>query len=957
MLRAIGFVLAAGCWLGLAQAQEPVRLYVAVDGNDGAAGTAEAPFASLEKARDEVRTRRAAAPLGAVEVIVKGGTYAWTAPFELGKEDSGVVYGAAPGEEVRVSGGKAVVDWQPVSDTAVRERLDEAVRDKVMQADLKAAGVTDFGAVDGAGLAVYYRDRMMTIARWPNQGFTHIADLVVEDGHAIHGVKGSTIGKFKYEGDRPKRWVGEKDPWVHGYWFWDWSDQRQAVASIDVEKGEIAIKEPYHNYGYRKGQWYYAFNMLSELDTPGEWYLDRETGVLYFYPPEALTPGEVVVSVAPSLVTMKDVSNVTLRGFTFEAARKQAVSVSEGTGVLVAGCTIRNIGDSGIGMSGTKSGVVSCDLYRLGGTGISLSGGDRTTLTPAELFADNNHIHDYGQWYPMYNPGITINGVGNRATHNLIHDSPHMAIQFWGNDHLMEFNEIYRVCMESNDAGAIYAGRNWTMRGTVIRNNYLHDITGFEQRGCVGVYLDDMFGGTEISSNVFLRVTRAAFIGGGRDVHIENNVFVDCNPAVHVDARALNWAGYHADEWITEAAEKGTVSGTAYNKPPYSEKYPELVKLIEDEPKAPKGNVIARNICVGGKWDEFEGAAQPLLKIENNLLDADPLFVDAANQDYRLKQESPAYALGFKDIPMEKIGLYKDEFRTSTAAHAERWTENQIKAWYAQQPWLVGANFGPSTAINQLEMWQADTFDPATIDRELGWAAGLGMNTMRVFLHNLPWKEDAEGFVKRIDEFLTIADKHKIRPLFVPLDDVWDPHPRPGKQRDPKPGVHNSGWVQAPGAEILSDPARHGEIEAYIKGLLTRFGKDRRVLAWDLYNEPGNTNDSSYGPKELKDKAALTLALITKVFAAAREAAPEQPLTAGVWIGSFDDPAKMLPLTRFMLDHSDFISFHSYGKLADVQRIVETLKQHGRPLVCTEYMSRGTGSTFEAILPYLKEQN
>ena len=241
-----------------------------------------------------------------------------------------------------------------------------------------------------------------------------------------------------------------------------------------------------------------------------------------------------------------------------------------------------------------------------------------------------------------------------------------MAIGFGGNDHVIEFNEIHSVCYESNDAGAIYAGRNWTMRGHVIRYNYLHHINGFEGRGCVGVYLDDMFASAAIAGNVFYKVTRAAFIGGGRDCTIENNIFVDCNPALHVDARALGWAqAITPTNGSRKAQEKGTISGIAYNKPPYSERYPALVNILDDEPKAPKGNVIARNICLGGKWDDIEEIARPYLTMKDNLVDEDPLFVDAAKLDFRLKEDSPAFKLGFKPIPIEKIGLYKDANRAS----------------------------------------------------------------------------------------------------------------------------------------------------------------------------------------------------------------------------------------------------------------------------------------------------
>ena len=372
---------------------------------------------------------------------------------------------------------------------------------------------------------------------------------------------------------------------------------------------------------------------------------------------------------------MKDVSHVTLRGMTLEIARGRALGMSAGTENRIAGCTFRNISGSAVGVSGgSRHCVVGCDIYQMGHSGISLSGGDRKTLTPAGHFAENNHIYHYGQWKRMYQAAIHLGGVGNRASHNLIHDAPHMAIGFGGNDHVIEFNEIHNVCMESNDAGAMYTGRNWTMRGNVIRHNYLHHINGFEGRGCVGVYLDDMFASAEISGNVFYRVTRAAFIGGGRDCSVVNNIFVECKPALHVDARALGWAHGHADGWIEEANEKGTLSGIAYNKPPYSERYPALVGILEDEPKAPKGNIIERNVSYGGKWDGIYDVARPYVFPKDNLADEEPGFATpdrlGGNKtpkavDFTLKPDSKAFALGFKVIPLEKIGVYEDELRAS----------------------------------------------------------------------------------------------------------------------------------------------------------------------------------------------------------------------------------------------------------------------------------------------------
>ena len=286
-----------------------------------------------------------------------------------------------------------------------------------------------------------------------------------------------------------------------------------------------------------------------------------------------------------------------------------------------------------------------------------------------------------------------------------------------------------------------------------------------------------------------------------------------------------------------------------------------------------------------------------------------------------------------------------------TQAALQRWTEAQANTWYAAQPWPVGGNFLPSTAINELEMWQADTFDPTTIDRELGWAEGIGMNTMRVFLHNLLWEQDPKGFEQRIDTFLTIAARHHIRPVFVLFDSCWEPFPKLGPQHPPIPGVHNSGWVQAPGATVLADPAQYPRLESYVKGVVGAFANDKRILAWDLWNEPDNGNDSSYAKGEPKNKNEIVLSLLPKVFAWARTEHPTQPLTSGLWHGEWASLDAMPPLARVQVEESDIISFHNYGWPEEFEQRVQQLQQFHRPLICTEYMARGAGSLFDTVLP------
>jgi hypothetical protein len=273
-------------------------------------------------------------------------------------------------------------------------------------------------------------------------------------------------------------------------------------------------------------------------------------------------------------------------------------------------------------------------------------------------------------------------------------------------------------------------------------------------------------------------------------------------------------------------------------------------------------------------------------------------------------------------------------------ATAQVWTEQKAKTWYAQQQWLVGADFIPSTAINQLEMWQADTFDPKTIDKELGYAQGIGMNVMRVFLHHIAWEQDPEGFKKRMDQYLAISNKHGIKTMFVFFDDCWNKVPKAGKQPEPKPGIHNSGWMQDPGQPASDDAANSPVLEKYVKDVLKRFAADKRILLWDLYNEPGNSG-----------KGNKTLPLLKSVFKWARQVNPSQPISAGIWSWGLED------LNKFQAANSDVVTYHDYSPEADHLKTVQFLKMIGRPLICTEYMARPRNSLFSTVLPMLKKEN
>jgi len=287
---------------------------------------------------------------------------------------------------------------------------------------------------------------------------------------------------------------------------------------------------------------------------------------------------------------------------------------------------------------------------------------------------------------------------------------------------------------------------------------------------------------------------------------------------------------------------------------------------------------------------------------------------------------------------------------------AHRWSEARANEWMEKNGWLVGCNYIPSNAINQLEMWQEETFDPARIDQELGWAAGLGFNTVRVFLHHLLWEQNPQGFINRIDEYLSIASKHGIRSMLVLFDSVWNPFPKLGVQPVPKHNVHNSGWVQSPGYDVLNDPTQYDSLYNYVHGIVSHFKNDDRVLIWDLFNEPDNMNIASYKDDDYAvHKAELSMALLKKTINWVRVVNPIQPITMAPWKEDWSSDKKLTALDNYMFTHSDIISFHWYENKRSTKKRILHLKRFGRPLLCTEYMARPFGNTFQEILPLFKK--
>jgi hypothetical protein len=730
MTRLLAVALTILAWTTAAIAAD---FYVAPIGDDANPGSQAKPFATLFRARDAVRASRKAGQLaeGPVVIHLRGGDYRITKTLELNREDFGgkkspVIWEGVPGERIRLLGGIRLSGWMPVADPGVLARLDRGARDKVVQVDLRAMGVTDLGVIEpkpGRRAELFCNDRYMTLARYPNEGWLRIADVPQKGELKFPGdfrnshpttidgkLAGRHYGRFSYDGDRPQRWKAVDDLYVHGFWVWDYSEQYHRVERLDTATKEVWPKPPYHFYGYHKGARYYFLNVLEELDSPGEWYLDRKSGILYFWPPENIATAEITFPLlGAAMLSLKDVADVQIRGITFECSRSGAITIDGGADNLIEGCTFRNLGDTAIRIeSGARHGVRSCDIDEVGAGGIVLNAGNRKTLSPGRCFVENCHIHDFGRVVPASRPAVNLGGVGNRVAHCWIHDCPNGGLGYAGNDHVIEFCEFARTGTDSGDVGTIYTAMDWTYRGHVIRHNYFHDIHSPERVhvGSMTVYLDLPCGGVHLYGNVFCDMQRAFFTNSGRDCLIENNIFVKCNPSIQFNSWPDEKLFREGGAW--RMVER--LKDVCYDRPPYSTRYPELLRLFKDgDPRIPRGNIVRRNVSCGGRFIELQAWITPDdVKVENNLI-ADPValtgtlngqgqpkeyrnedpalaevlgrrgnvlltgdagLVDPGAEDFTIRPDSPAWKLGFQPIPFDRIGLRIDAWRKSLPLRA-----------------------------------------------------------------------------------------------------------------------------------------------------------------------------------------------------------------------------------------------------------------------------------------------
>ena len=673
---------------------QALSLFVSPTGNDSRDGRSEAgAFASLARARDEIRKIKSGAglPLGGVRVEILGGKFVLSKSLEFTPADSGtstapVIYQASGNLNVALLGGRVLQasELTPVSDEVMRRRLDPAARDKVLGASIDKLGLSHAGPFpdkfdDHGGLfELFWNGKRLPISRWPNEGWTTMKSAVVNGDTRIPGV-------FEYRDDRPARWVGNPNVWLKGQWRVGWEEPAIKVAKIDTTARQITFAMGIHNgignkytrpAGDGKEPWC-ALNLPEEIDKPGEWAIDFATRMLYFWPPDG--EGELSISqLEKPMMSLNGAAHLKFIGLTFECSMGDGIVMENADSNLIAGCTFRNLAGNGVILDGYRSGVQSCDMHDLGAGCIRISGGDHKQLTASGNFVINNHLHHYGKLKAMYSAAVDVGfggapnavnhkvAVGVRVANNLIHDAPRDAVLVSGQDNLFELNEIYRCGFASADVGAFYSWLDWTIRGVVIRHNYIHDTVG-------GVNPDDGASGSLIEGNIFAGPRTGVWIASGPDHLTTQNIFVKSEgPVFGMDDRGVS-RGYATNPKLLKG-----VNEINPQRPPWSKRFPEMSDLLQIHPELPLRTKFTKNLVVIQSGDAIQMKMNAKNKANPALFDgggnfitaADPGFVDAANGNLALKPDSEVFRKipGFKPIPFEKIGLFKDAYRRTLPA-------------------------------------------------------------------------------------------------------------------------------------------------------------------------------------------------------------------------------------------------------------------------------------------------
>jgi len=678
-------------WLACcAVAGQGVEVYVSPTGSDAAAGTAAQPFQTLTRARDALRQ---AGPAGST-VWLQAGTYALAEPFTLAAEDSGrpgapVVYRAAPDADVWLTGALPVPRpaLAKVTEPALLARIDPSARGQVRQFKLTAEHLAalvpawpdtwwSYGRDVNALNELFSGAERLPMARWPNDDYTTFGEIVEpaeQDGQTP---------TFKYLGDRPARWqpAVADGLWLYGYWRRGYRSEFVKVKSLDpaTQTIELAARNSLGPVETGGASRYCAMHVLEELDVPGEWYLDRTRGLLLVWPPDGDQP--LTLSYNPTAVIHADgVSNVEFRGLGIEGSAGCGILTAGGADVRIVGCEVRNVGTHGIDATGDRQAIVGCDIHDTGDKAIVLRSGDRYTLTRGESLIDNCWLHHTNRVVRAGSQTVALDGVGNRMSHNVIHDTGYIAIRFAGNDHLLEYNHLFRTNVESAEGGVFYTGRDWTSRGTVVRYNFMHHVQdSVEGAGSSTrfMHLDDSAPEIDIYGNVCYRMGGGVSICGGAANTVHDNLFVECAWGVDIGPRGADMFESDGHGGYKMVGQTGWSTLARYlerykwNQPPYSTHYPKLIEIFSKDPiAAPWFNVVERNVMVDcGAGIKESGMVPGWSTVDRNWVGDEPGFVepDHTKLDFRLKPDAaPIQSVGYQPPPLEQIGLYESPDRRS----------------------------------------------------------------------------------------------------------------------------------------------------------------------------------------------------------------------------------------------------------------------------------------------------
>lgn len=711
-----------------------LTLYV----NPNAAG--KDTFASIEDAKAYIRTLRTqnALPAGGITVSIAPGDYRLPKGLHFTAEDSGtgecpITYAAEIPHKTRLSGGVTLraADFVPLSEEEAARLYDRSAAEHIRKLDLGRYGITsadigvlyangshiladryDNGTGDGEA-ELFFGGRRMTLARYPNDEYLHVASVIDEgdkNSTIKEGLRNPRGGTFRYDeetAEHVRAWRWHPDLWTFGYYRFEWTDTSIRIKSLDAEASALTLEQACI-YGIREDARYYFFNVFEELDAPGEYYIDRDSCTLYFYAPDAIDAKEIVLTVTTeSLLRLDGASHLCFSGLEIAYTRGDAVCINggfdiygtwsnrmparnqiaeDGSHITIENCRIYAVRQMAVNGHGTALAVCDCEIFNIGTNGVYLSGGDRNTLTSSDNRIENNHIHDWSQAVFTYCGAVGMQGCGAYVGHNELHDATHFAILYLGNDHLIEYNDISRVCMDTDDCGAIYTGRSYSDRGTVIQYNYIHDV-GRKPDGrkigtaAEGIYFDDLMSGQTVIGNILENITGMALqLGGGRDYIVEDNIFINCRVAINHCVRG--WDGVFAGGWygnmftVPDQRELGRLHSVPYQGEIWAKRYPELARtkftldgVDRDDPLLavnPSGSVILRNVCYPGELgctDEIHDRVRVFSHVEAlcylDTLDTD--FADAKHGDYTIRGDAALwrYIPSFRHIPFDRIGRTK----------------------------------------------------------------------------------------------------------------------------------------------------------------------------------------------------------------------------------------------------------------------------------------------------------